>query len=169
MALRGLVIGIIVWVSAALIPSVSLGGGVFSGEKLATEALQELSQTVTQSITESTKHLKSEKERSAIKQILAELDNKSNRELLTLRLTPQICEELDCRGASSNTVRRYVEVYAAARITEDTLQTALRNAEAAERSTFIAATSASVSLVSVFISILSYRRTVRSAKSAMPA
>jgi len=166
MTLRRLIIGIAAWVPAALFSSTSWGDS-FSGAKLAAEALQELSSS--QTFTKSVERLKSEKERLAIKQILTELDNKSNRELLALRLTPEICEELDCRGASPNTVRRYVEAYAAERVVEDTHQTALRNANAADRSTFIAATSAIFSLVSVLISVLSYRRTARKAKATIPA
>ncbi len=78
MMLRGLMIGITVWVPAALFSSTSWGDS-FSGEKLAAEALQELS---SQTFTKSVDRLKSEKERLAIKQILAELDNKSNRDFL---------------------------------------------------------------------------------------
>lgn len=55
------------------------------------------------------------------------------------------------------------------RVADDAYQTALRNAAAAERSTFIAAAAASVSFLSLLISALSYGRAVRSTKSAIPA
>jgi hypothetical protein len=105
----------------------------------------------------------------AIKDILAELDKKSNREILGLKLAPDVCQEIACLGISPDTVRRYVAAYADMRVADDAHQTALRNAAAAERGTLIAAAAASVSLLSLLISGLSFWRTLRSTKSALPA
>jgi hypothetical protein len=122
-----------------------------------------------QEISKSLERLNSETERLAIKDILAELDQKSNREILALKLAPDVCQEIACRGVSPDTAHRYVEAYADKRVNDDAHQTALRNAAAAERSVLIAAMAASVSLLSLLISGLSYRRTGRNTKSAIPA
>jgi hypothetical protein len=80
-----------------------------------------------------------------------------------------MCQEIACRGVSTDTARRYVEAYSGMRVADDAYQTALRNAAAAERSTLIAAAAASVSLLSLLISGLGYWRTLRRTKSAIPA
>jgi hypothetical protein len=122
-----------------------------------------------QEIKKSVELLKSETERAATKQITDDLDTKSNRDILALKLAPDVCQEIACRGVSTDTVRRYVVAYWDMRTADVAQQTALRNAAAAERSTLIATATASVSLLSLLISVLSYRRTVRSTKSAISA
>jgi hypothetical protein len=109
-------------------------------------------------------------ERLVIKSILTQLARKSSDEILSLKLeTEDICQEIECLGASPTTVRRYVEAYAEQRAANDAHQTALRSAAAAERSTFIAAMAAGVSFLSMLISALTYRHTLHSTKSAIPA
>jgi hypothetical protein len=51
-----------------------------------------------QEIKKSVELLKSETERSGIKQITDELDTKSNRDILALTLAPDVCQEIACRG-----------------------------------------------------------------------
>jgi hypothetical protein len=111
-----------------------------------------------QEIQKSLENLKSESERAAIRQILDELDNKLPRELLRLRLAVEVCQEIACRGVSSDTVHRYVEAYTDMRRAEDLHQTGLRNAAASERSSYISAGATIISLFSFFVAVLGYRR-----------
>jgi hypothetical protein len=195
MMLRGLIIGIAVWLPATVFTSASWGQnqplqnrrGLDAQEKgEAASILHKFSDINTQQgssnsardfsgdyypqeITKSVERFHSEAERLAIKDILAELDKKSNREILGLKLAPDVCQEIACLGISPDTVRRYVAAYADMRVADDAHQTALRNAAAAERGTLIAAAAANVSLLSLLISGLSFWRTLRSTKSALPA
>jgi hypothetical protein len=161
MTLRGIIIGI-----AVCLPAMVFALTPEDWQKLKADNPIDF---YTQEIMKSLERLKSETERLAITQIIAELDKKSYRDILGLKLAPDVCQEIACRDVSPDTVRRYVVAYADMRIADDAHQTALRNAAAAERSALIAVAAASVSLLSLLISVLSYRRTSRSTKSAIPA
>ncbi|MGH6848398.1 MAG: hypothetical protein ACREC0_13475 [Methylocella sp.] len=180
MTLRGLIFGIAVWLLAAVFIDSGWAQSQSSPKSAGSDpgfnvgfdsgpSYNDPGFASSEAIKKSLERVESESERLAIEQIITELDKKSNRDLLTLKLASHICQDIDCRDVSPDMVRRYFEVYAEARVAEDTHQTALRSAAAAERSTLIATVSASVSLLSLLISVLSYRRTVRSSKSALPA
>jgi hypothetical protein len=153
MMLRGLIIGI----------AVSLSATVFAGHRWSqsqpnrTDASYDTGYDPIEAIKKSLEllDLESKTESRAIEQILDELKKKSNRELLILKLASHLCQDIDCLGVSPDTARRYVEAFVESRLAEDTHQPALRNAAAAELSTRIAAASASVSFLSLLISVLS--------------
>jgi len=105
-------------------------------------------------------------ERSAIREIFSELDKKSYREILFLKLAPDICQEIECRGAAPDTVRHYVEGYSQERVAADNHETAMRSAAASERSGLIAIASAALSFVSLLISMLAFLRPVHGATTA---
>jgi hypothetical protein len=179
MTLRGLIIGIGVWLPATLFAAASWSQGPppkrvapsYDASYDNTWGASDYSQPIdySQEIRKSLERLKPP-ERLVIDSILAELGKKSPGEIFSLKLeTDDVCQEIDCRGASPTTVRHYVEAYAEQRAANDAHQTALRSAAAAERSVLIAAVSVSVSLLSLLISGLSYRRAGRSTKSAIPA
>lgn len=176
MTLRRLIIGIAVWLPTTVFASASWSQSQPNRVRSSHDSYSYLTPLdfsyptdYNEEIRKSLERLKSETERSAIGHILADLDKKSNREILGLKLAPDVCQEIACRAVSPDTARRYVEAYSGMRVADDAYQTALRNAAATERSTLIAAAAASVSLLSLLISVLSYRRTMRSTKSAMPA
>jgi hypothetical protein len=109
-------------------------------------------------INKSIEHFHSGAEQLAIKEILADLDKKSSREILSLKLAPDVCQEIACQGVLRDTVRRYVVEYSQMRIADDAHETALRNAAAAERSTLFAGVAVIVSLLSLLLSAFNYRR-----------
>jgi hypothetical protein len=177
MTLRGLIIAVAVCFPAAIFVSSGWGRsqpprqnpGYTDYGSSYYDTSTPLREDYNEGIKKSLERLTSETERLAIGQILAELDKKSYREILALKLAPDVCQELACRAVSSTTVRHYVDAFDSMRVADDAHEAALRSSAASEWSTLIAAASASVSLLSLLISALSYRRTVRSAKSAIPA
>jgi hypothetical protein len=115
-------------------------------------------------------------ERSVIVSILAELGKKSPGDILRLKLETDVCQEIDCRGVSPTTARHYVEAYAEKRIADDTHQTALRSAAAAERNAaaaesnkHIAEAALGFSFLSLLISFLTFWRKSFSTKNAISA
>ena len=48
-------------------------------------------------------------DRSAIKEIISELKNKSIEDITLLKLSQDICQDIACRGASPELVRSYVQ------------------------------------------------------------
>jgi hypothetical protein len=160
-----LIIAIAVCVSAAIVVSIGVRQLHRSMEPPEIATPTDSSQEIRSSL----ERIALEAERLAIGPILDDLQKKSYLEILALRLAPNVCQEIACRAVPPETARRYVEAYAAERVVEDAHQTALRNAAAAERSAFFAAGAAIISLLSLSISALSYRRTLRSPKGALPA
>ncbi|MDQ6867424.1 MAG: hypothetical protein M3178_03080 [Pseudomonadota bacterium] len=184
MTLRGLIIGIAVCFSATIFVSsgwsqshpnrkrtTSYSYDTYTSFFPDTYGTYDYSTPVdySQEIKKSVELLKSETERLAIGQILADLATKSSSEIFGLKLATDVCQEIACRGASPDAAHRYVAAYADKRAADDAHQTALRNAAAAEWSVVIAAAAASVSLLSLLISGLSFWRTLRNTKSAIPA
>ena len=168
MMLRGLIIGIAVWIPATVFAGASWSQSqtnrvkASSGGSSSSSIDYSNTPSYTQEIRQSLERLNSGTERLAVGQILDELDTKSNREILVLKFAPDVCQEIACRAVSPDTAHRYVAAYADARVAEDAHRTALW-------SVLIAAATASVSLLSLLISVLSYRRTVRPTESATPA
>jgi hypothetical protein len=174
--LRELIMGIAVWLPAMVFASVSWSqsqpnrvkpttGWYDTGYGYSDYSPIDYSEEIKKSLA----RLNSEAERLAIDHILADLATKSSSEIFGLKLATDVCQEIACRGVSPDTAHRYVDAFADKRVSDDAHQTALRNAAAAERNTFIAAAAAGVSLLSLLVSGLSYRRTGRNTKSAIPA
>ena len=188
MTLRGIMFGVAVWVPAVVftsagwsqsqsdvlqnrrglesrgdqklssdvgIPKKRFGSSTASSGSSATDTFEDY---YPEEFNKSLEHFHSGAERLAIKDILADLDKKSNREILSLKLAPDICQEIACQGVSPDTVRRYVAAYAEMRIADDAHDTALRNAAAAERSTLFAGAAVIISLLSFSLGALNYRR-----------
>jgi hypothetical protein len=122
-----------------------------------------------QPIAKSLERLQSETERTALTEILGELDKKTYSEIVTLKLSPDVCQEIACRSVSTDTAKQYISAYYDMRIAEDNHDTALRNAAASERSSFVAVVNATVSLLALAVSVLGFRRARRTANSAPPA
>jgi hypothetical protein len=184
MTLRGIIIGIAVCFSATIFVSsgwsqshpsrkrtTSYSYDTYTSFFPDTYGTYDYSQPIdySQEIKKSVESLKSEAERQASGPFIDELQTKSSLEIFRLKLAPDVCQQIACRAFSPDTARRYVVAYADMRVADDAHQTALRNAAAAERSMLIAAATASVSLLSLVISALSYRRAGRSTKSAVSA
>jgi hypothetical protein len=176
MTLRGLILGIAVCFPAMVFASSSWGQSQpnrsspsstdvwTSAPIIAPEGAMEVD-----SIKKALDAIESVAQRSAMKEIVAVLDQKSYRQLLDLQLAPDACQDIACQDVPPDVVRRYVAAYATMRAADDARQTALRNAAAGEWSVVIAAAAACISLLSLLVSGLSYRRAGRSTKSAIPA
>jgi hypothetical protein len=119
-------------------------------------------------INQSIDRLTSTVERSAIPKILVELNNKTYLELASLKLAPDVCREIACLGASTETVRRYVEEYSAMRIAADNHETAVRSAAASETSIGIALASAGIAFFALLISGATFWRAGRLQGTAAP-
>ena len=111
--------------------------------------------------------IKSEKERVAVDQIFDELEKKTYREIVDLKVASNVCQEIACGALSSNTAHQAVENYYDMRIAVDAHNTAMRNAAAAERSSFIAFASATIAFFALTVSGLSFRLAHRGARSAL--
>ncbi len=120
-------------------------------------------------IQKSIESLKSESERSAVRKIIEDLDLKPSNEIFRLTLPAiDVCQEIACLGVSSDKVKGYVEAYWEKRKADEANAIARRSAAAEELNALIAAAALCISLVSLLLSALGYRHTVRSAKSTGP-
>ncbi|ARN80402.1 hypothetical protein B1812_04135 [Methylocystis bryophila] len=182
MTMRGLMIGIAVWLPAMVF--VSVGWGQSKPNRVKPSYVPPYDATYVPSydatyypdygpeIRKSLERL-NPPERFVIESILAELATKSREEIFRLKLeTDEVCQEIDCRGASPIRVGHYIEAYAEQRATDDARQNALRNAGAAERSAAAAESNKQIaevalgfSFLSLLISFLTFWRASSGAKS----
>jgi hypothetical protein len=151
MTLRGLIIGIAVCLATIFV------GLHYWWPKFFGEGAVEVSESFQKPLNA----IKSIAQRSAMKEIVAVLDQKSYRQLLDLQLAPDVCQDIACQDVPPEVVRRYVAAYATTRVADDARQTALRNAATGQWSVIIAAAAATISLLSLLVSGLSYRRAGR--------
>lgn len=120
----------------------------------------------TSGIKKSVAQLKSEVDRIAIPQIMEDLSTKDTLEILRVKFASDICQEVSCRGAAPETVKKFVEEYSSARAVEDSHNVALRNAAATERNGLFTLGAGVVALFSLFLGVLNFRQNLRGNKRA---